>query len=56
MSPLEKKKIEVELLKVTAAKEDMRLKLLEIDEQIERLNIAITVQEKREIELKEKLQ
>jgi hypothetical protein len=55
MTPLEKKKIEVELLRVNAAKEEMYLKILESEEQIERLKSLAKIQETKEIELKEKL-
>lgn len=56
MTPLERKKIEVELLKVNASKEEMFLRILETEEQIDRLRVNIEIQEKKEIELKEKLQ
>ena len=56
MTPLERKKIEVELLRVNAAKEEMNLRILESQDQISRLEDAIKIQEAREIELKEKLQ
>ena len=56
MSPLEKKKIEVELLRVTAAKEEMLLRILESEDQIQRLKDLIKIQENKEQELKEKLQ
>lgn len=56
MTPLEKKKMEVELLRVNAAKEEMKLRILESEDQIQRLQDQIKIQEAREIELKEKLQ
>lgn len=56
MTPLEKKKIEVELLRVNAAKEEMNLRILESQDQISRLEDQIKIQEAREIELKQKLQ
>lgn len=56
MTPLERKKLEVELLRVNAAKEEMSLRILECQEQIDRLNTQIKIQEAKEIELKEKLQ
>lgn len=55
MTPLEKKKIEVELLRVNAAKEEMFLRILESEDQIIRLQDLIKIQEAKEIELKQKL-
>jgi hypothetical protein len=55
MTPLERKKIEVELLRVNAAKEEMELKILENQEQIARLQEHIKIQEAKEQELRTKL-
>jgi hypothetical protein len=55
MTPLEKKKLEVELLQVNAAKESMYLRILESEDQIERLKVQIAIQEVRETELKDKI-
>lgn len=55
MTPLEKKKLEVELLRVNAAKEEMLLKILESEDQIERLKGLVKIQEAKEMELKGKL-
>lgn len=55
MTPLERKKTEVELLRVNAAKEEMFLRILESEEQIKRLEDNIKIQEAKEAELKEKL-
>jgi hypothetical protein len=55
MTPLEKKKLEVELLRVNAAKEEMLLKILELEDQIFRLQDGVVVQEKKEAEIKLKL-
>jgi hypothetical protein len=55
MTPLEKKKLEVELLRVNAAKEEMLLKILEAEDQIERINNLVKIQEAKELEIKEKL-
>lgn len=55
MTPLERKKIEVELLRVNAAKEEMNLKVLEFQEQILKYEGFIAIQESKELELKEKL-
>lgn len=56
MTPLERKKLEVELLRVNAAKEEMNLKILEYQDQIVKLTEFVKIQENKEIELKEKLQ
>jgi hypothetical protein len=55
MTPLEKKKLEVELLQVNAAKESMYLRILESEDQIERLKVQIAIREVRETELKDKI-
>lgn len=55
MSPLEKKKMSVELLQVSAAKASLELRIEERLEEIERLKESIKVSEAKEIELKEKL-
>lgn len=56
MTPLERKKIEVELLRVNAAKEEMNLRILESQDQITRLEDQIKIQETKETELRAKLQ
>lgn len=56
MTPLERKKIEVELLRVNAAKEEMNLRILESQDQISRLLEQIKIQEAKEKELQAKLQ
>lgn len=56
MTPLERKKIEVELLRVNASKEELALKILECQEQIKRIEDHIKIQEQKEIELKKKLE
>lgn len=56
MTPLERKKIEVELLRVNAAKEEMQLRILESQDQINRLQEQIKIQEVKEKELQTKLQ
>ena len=55
MTPLERKKLEVELLRVNAAKEEMLLKILEHEDQIERLQGFAKIQEAKELEIKAKL-
>lgn len=52
---LEIRKLEVELLRVSAAKAEMDLRIYERLDEIERLKEQIIIQEKREIELKTKL-
>lgn len=56
MTPLERKKIEVELLRVNASKEEMNLRILESEDQISRLRDNIKIQEVKEQELQAKLQ
>lgn len=55
MSPLELKKLQVELLRVGAAKAEMELRIHERQEEIERLLEHIKTQEAKEAELKAKL-
>lgn len=55
MSPLDRKKIELELAQVTVGKQAMELKIMEREEEIERIRDNIKIQEKREAELQEKL-
>lgn len=56
MSPLEIKKLKVELLRVSAAKGEMELRVEERMEEIKRLQDNIKIQEEKEKELLEKLQ
>lgn len=55
MSPLEIKKMQVELLRIGAAKAEMELRIHERMEEIDRLNEHIKIQEAKEVELKAKL-
>jgi predicted nucleic acid-binding Zn-ribbon protein len=55
MSPLEKKKLQVELSRVRTAREDCELRIMEFKEQIERLEASIHVQLEKEAELETKL-
>ena len=55
MRDIEKKKLQVEMMKVQAAKADMEYKILERMEDIERIKENIKVQENREQELRELL-
>ena len=52
---LEIKKIQVELLRVSAAKAELELRIDERLEEIERIREHIKISEAKEIELKEKL-
>lgn len=56
MTALEKKKIELELMRVTAARCDLEIRCEEMKQEIERLEGHIATQLKKEEELKEKLQ
>ncbi len=55
MSPLDLKKLKVELLRVSAAKAELELRIDEYHDQIERLKLNIKVQADKEIELAEKI-
>ena len=55
MRDIERKKLEVELLKVGAAKADMECKIMERKEDILRIEDNIKVQETREQEIRELL-
>lgn len=55
MIPLEIKKIQVELLRVSAAKAELELRVDERLDEIERLKEHIKISENKEIELKQKL-
>lgn len=51
MLELEKKKLDVELLKVQAAKADLECRVLEREQDIARMMEAIKIQEDKEAEL-----
>lgn len=55
MSPLERKKLELELAQVTVGKQAMEIKIMEREEEIERIKENIKIQEKREQEIVERL-
>lgn len=55
MTPIEKKRKELELARVTTAKMDLEFKILEREEEIKRLMDNITIQDQRISELKEEL-
>jgi hypothetical protein len=55
MSPLELKKLQVELLRVSAAKAEMELRIAERLEEIQRLEDNIKISEAKETELQEKI-
>lgn len=55
MSPLERKKIEVELSQVESGKASMELKIMEREEEIERIKSQIEIQDARAEELKKQL-
>jgi hypothetical protein len=55
MSPLDKKKLEVELSSVRVGRESMELKIMEREDEIERIKGQIEIQTNREQELIKKL-
>lgn len=55
MSPIELKKIKVELLRVSAAKAELELRIDERLEEIQRLKDNIKISEAKEVELQEKI-
>lgn len=55
MQSLDRKKIQVELLRVSAAKAELELRIEERLEEIDRLKEHIQISEVREKELKDKL-
>jgi len=55
MSPFELKKISVELLRVHSSRCEQELRIMEFQEQIQRLEASITISIAREEELKVKL-
>lgn len=55
MNPIEKKRLETELLRVTAGKAELELTILEREADIERLRANIENQNKRISEIQEKL-
>lgn len=56
MTPLEKKKAQVELMRVTTARCDLEIRIEEMQLEIKRLEDYITVQVNKEEELKLKLE
>ena len=55
MTLVELKRIKLELTRVRAAREEMELRIMEAEEQIEKLNGLIKIQEDKEKELEEKI-
>ena len=55
MSPLEIKKLKLELIKVSAAKAELEFRVDERLEDIERIKLSIAIQEDKEIELKNRI-
>lgn len=55
MSPLERKRLEAELMRVKSARYDLELKILEREEDIKRLKDHIAIQIAKEKELTEKV-
>lgn len=55
MSSLEKKRKELELVKVAAGRAELEFKILEKEDEIKRIQQHIQVQFKREQELKEEI-
>lgn len=54
-SHLEKEKLKVELLRVSAAKAELEFRILERLDEIERIKEHVKISEAKEIELKEKI-
>lgn len=55
MTSIEKKKLELELHRVQAARMDLDIRIEEMKEEIKRLAEHIIIQESKELELKDKL-
>ena len=55
MTNLEKKKMEVELMRVTTARMDLEYRILEMQSEIVRLGDMIKIQQDKEKELSDKL-
>jgi hypothetical protein len=55
MSPLELKRLKLELIKVAAARHELEFRICEREEDISRLQEHVKVQEAKEAELKEKI-
>jgi len=55
MSPIDKKRKELELIKVSASRAEMEFRIFEKEEEIQRLKDNIEIQLKKEAELKEEL-
>lgn len=55
MSPLELKKLQVELLRVSAAKAELELRIAERQDEILRIQEHIAISEAKEVELQGKL-
>lgn len=55
MKPIERRKVELELIRVSAARMDMEIRIEEMKEEIKRVEGHIDIQNAKEIELKAKL-
>lgn len=55
MSPLETKRKELELVKVAAARAELEFRILERQDEIERIKQNIEIQLKKEADLKEEI-
>ena len=55
MTPYELKKVQVEYKRVNAAREEQELRILELEEQIGRLQVSIAASLSKEKELQEKI-
>jgi hypothetical protein len=55
MTPLEKKKIEAELARVKSARLDMEVRLVELEEAMQRILRDVEIQSNKEKELQAKL-
>lgn len=55
MSPIDIKRKQLELIKVSAARAELEFRIMEREEEIERIKANIEIQIKKEIELKKEL-
>jgi hypothetical protein len=56
VKPLDKRKLELELIRVQAARMDMEIRIEEMKEEIARVQNHISIQSDKETELKQKLE
>lgn len=56
MESLEKKRLQLELIRVSATKAELEFKIFEREEDIKRLKDNVKIQEEKELELNKKIQ